>query len=260
MPSPILPYHVQLILQYIAPPSELENPVPPHLLSRPLYQRHVFLEIEPSNAASYLCWKESVREKVISLLESLQQKSSDYSAHSIATAYTADKENIFAHVHIPATGTDGLRLVYDWDSADASWKYHDACLMPFPEGACQTLEEAMSAANLEDESPDDPVSPQSPGGEDEDDSYWNSYGGPDGEGEEAYVKVDATVDEAGDDGEDAYWAQYSSVHGNSCFLTSLYYWIDTNYQVRRTQPSPRRQGSTENMSQRLTRHSQSPQP
>ena len=146
MSSPILPYHVQLILQYIAPPSELENPVPSHLLSRPLYQRHVFLEIEPSNAASYLCWKESVREKVIRLLESLPQKPADYTSQSIATAYTADEENTFAHVHILATGSDGLRLVFDWDSADASWKYHDAGLMPFPEGAYQTLQEDPTAA------------------------------------------------------------------------------------------------------------------
>lgn len=210
MPSPILPYHVQLILQYIAPPSELEHPVPSHLLSRPLYQRHVFLEIKPSNAASYLCWKESVRERVIHLLESLQQKPADYSSKTIATAYTADEENTFAHVHISTIGPDGLRLVFDWDAADASWKYHDAGLMPFPAGACETLEEAASAA---DESPDDPISPQSPDGGADDDSYWNSYGGPDGEGEAALVKVDATLDDAGDDGEDAYWAQYSSVHG-----------------------------------------------
>ncbi|KZV71326.1 hypothetical protein PENSPDRAFT_751878 [Peniophora sp. CONT] len=211
MPSPILPYHVQLILQYIAPPSELENPVPPHLLSRPLYQRHAFLEIEPSNAASYLCWKESAREKVIRLLESLPRKPAD----SIATSYSADEENTFAHVHIPATGPDGLRLVFDWNAGDASWRFHDAGLMPFPAGAYKTLEEAMSAANLEDESPDDPVSPQSPGGEVGDDSYWDSYGGPDGEGEEAFIKVDAALGDAEDDGEDAYWAQYSSVHGTA---------------------------------------------
>jgi hypothetical protein len=212
VPSPLLPYHVQLILQYIVPPSELEQPIPSHLLSRQLLQRHVFLEIQPTDSPSYLSRDPSSRDRAISLLESVRKPFDDLES-PLPVAYLADRETAFAHVHLRSLDAEGLRLVFEWDASDASWKYHDVGLMPFPVATRPTLDnsDTPSVSDEREVSPDDPVSPQSLS-DDEDNSYWNSYTAPDDEQAAPVLRViNADKDDADD--EDAYWAQYSSVQG-----------------------------------------------
>ncbi|KAI0322709.1 hypothetical protein OF83DRAFT_1080114 [Amylostereum chailletii] len=199
MPSQIHPHTVNLILQYISPPSQLDHPLPPHLLSRPLLQRHLFLDIPPSDSTSYLCWNSILRDRAAALLESLQKPLDDHTSTRYPVQYSADEENTYAHVHVTPTDFPGLRLVFEWDGVD-SWKFHDANLMPFPTGYA------------EDESPQGPKTPS----EGDDDDYWNSYGGPD-EDADALVgrqPFNAAKDDV-DTSEDAYWAQYAAVQGTA---------------------------------------------
>jgi hypothetical protein len=224
LPSALLPYHVQLIYQYIVPPSELSSPVPSHLLSRALLQRHVFLELAPTSPATYLSWDPAARDRVVALLDGLSKYHTDDLHRPLPVAYQVDEENAFAHVHLTSTGQDGVRLVFDWDDGDRSWKYHDAGLMPFPPKSHSTLDQALAATNaLSDSSPDeDPIGPESPSDQPEDDGdddYWNSYGAPDEDTDSPFSKVVIAADEYGSDGEDAYWAQYTSVQGAAAIIS-----------------------------------------
>lgn len=55
--APPLPVHIiNLTLQYLLPPTA---PMPLHLLSRELLQRHHFLGISPDDPAEYFCWPTS---------------------------------------------------------------------------------------------------------------------------------------------------------------------------------------------------------
>ncbi|KAI0067692.1 hypothetical protein BV25DRAFT_1819099 [Artomyces pyxidatus] len=211
-PTPILPYAVNLILQYISPPSQLDTPLPPHLLSRSLLQRHIFLEIPPENSASYLSWASANRDRAIALLESLPKPLDDHKSSLFPVQYTCDGETTSAHVHINVSGEDGLRLVFQWDGQD-SWKYHDANLMPFPPDSHPSLSDALASADFED-APHHVVERVPESGEpSDDDDYWNSYGGADDDGSPHLTRHMSK--DGSETGEDAYWAQYSSVHGTA---------------------------------------------
>ncbi|KAI0033141.1 hypothetical protein K488DRAFT_85149 [Vararia minispora EC-137] len=210
-PSRILPYHVQLILQYIVPPSELENPIPSHLLSRTLLQRHVFLEIQPADP-SYLTWDAASRDRAVALLETVHKPFDGLENH-LDVAYLADGESTFAHVHLRCLGADGLRAIFEWEESDSSWRFHDIGLMPFPPTTHSTLDGALSSIGMLEVSPDYPDSPRSPSAEADDDTYWNSYGAPDGEDTEPILHATSADKATPDNEEDAYWAQYSSVQG-----------------------------------------------
>jgi hypothetical protein len=207
---PISPYTVNLILQYISPPSQLARPIPPHLLSRPLLQRHALLQISPQDPSSYLSWPSSESDLAIQHLESLQMPL-DEQAPDFLVGYTVDPENAYAHVHVKPTGDNGLRLVFEWDGED-SWKYHDSTLMPFPPGTRPFLDDPATRAAS------DSIPNPSFGGErqvkgatgdgDDDDDYWNSYGA------EYDIKLlPSTSKGEGDVSEDAYWARYAAVQG-----------------------------------------------
>ena len=210
-PIPISSYAINLILQYISPPSQLARPIPSDLLSRSLLQRHALLEISPQDPSAYLTWPSSDRDRAIHYLESLQMPLDDLAPNFIIR-YSIDPEHAYAHVHIKPTGDDGLRLVFEWDGEEL-WKYHDAAVMPFPPGTRPFLDDPASS--------DAPVSiPTSQiGGEEQvkhgngdgdDDAYWNSYGAEDDCGTKHSPssnksKVDVS--------EDAYWARYAAVQG-----------------------------------------------
>ena len=208
---PISPYTVNLILQYISPPSQLTRPIPPHLLSRSLLKRHALLEISPQDPSAYLSWPSSDPDRAIQLLESLQMPL-DELAPDFLIGYTVDPENTYAHVHVKPTGDNGLRLVFEWDGAE-SWKYHDSSLMPFPPGTRPFLDDpAALAASEFIPSPSFGGKQQVKGatGEGDDDAYWNSYGVEDDSGMKllpSTSKGDADVSE------DAYWARYAAVQG-----------------------------------------------
>ena len=208
----ISPYTINLILQYISPPSQLARPIPSHLLSRSLLQRHALLEISPQDPSAYLSWPSSHSDRAIQLLESLQMPL-DEQAPDFLVGYTVDPEHAYAHVHVKPTGDNGLRLVFEWDGEE-SWKYHDSTVMPFPPGTRPFLDDPAALAAS------DSIPTPSFGGEqrvkgatgdgNEDDDYWNSYGVEDDSG--LKLLPSTSKGEAGVS-EDAYWAQYAAVQG-----------------------------------------------
>lgn len=227
-PTPILPYHIDLILQYISPPSQLDTPLPPHLVSRALLQRHHFLSLSPeSDCPTYLTWSEDNRDRTIALLEALPKPIDDLLVDA-PVRYVVDPESAYAHVEAFSIGDedeDGLRLVFQWDGND-SWKYHDANVMPFPPNGYASLEEALAKVDAEPHSASAEVegdgharqggASASAGSSDDDDDYWNSYGGAEDDDHaspKAHNRHPGSKEGSDAGGEDAYWARYASVHG-----------------------------------------------
>ncbi|KAA1468238.1 hypothetical protein DENSPDRAFT_833480 [Dentipellis sp. KUC8613] len=211
-PRLLLPYDINLPLHYISPPSQLaSNPIPPHLISPPLLHRHHFLQISPEDAADYLCWPSQNRDRAIALLESFHAPSDDEAA-SYPVQYVSDAEHTYAHAHIRPTGTDGLRLVFQWDR-NGSWRYHDANLMPFPPSSHTSLTDALSTAmhNTASNGANHNVSDSGEHSDGDDADYWNSYGG----GDDSPQLHRAHSKDGSEVGEDAYWARYTSVHGTA---------------------------------------------
>ncbi|KAI0257525.1 hypothetical protein BJV78DRAFT_1383712 [Lactifluus subvellereus] len=212
-PVPISLYTINLVLQYISPPSQLANPIPSNLLSHSLLQRHVLLEISPADSSSYLSWPSSGRERAIQHLESLQMPLDELASDFLA-GYTADSEHVYAHVHVKPTGDDGLRLVFEWDGQD-SWKYHDSNVMPFPPGTRPSLSDAIAATTTVSSPELSGTNQEKTGnddGESSDNDYWNSYGMEDGRGMQL---LSSTSKGETDANEDAYWARYASVQGTA---------------------------------------------
>ena len=213
---PIPLYTINLILQYISPPSQLMTPIPSDLLSLSLLQRHRLLDITLTDPSSYLTWPSSGRDCAIQLLESLPMPL-DKLALDFLVGYAADPEHTYAHVHVKSTGDDGLRLVFEWDGQE-SWKYHDSNVMPFPPGTRQSLSDAIAgAATITIPVPESKgPKPGNPGNGDDgedtdnDNDYWNSYCAEDVCGMQSSPSIGR--DEVGAS-EDAYWAQYASVQG-----------------------------------------------
>ncbi|SRR6266446_1736578 len=211
IPIPISSYTVNLILQYISPPSQLARPIPSDLLSRSLLQRHALLEISPQDPSAYLSWPSSDSDRAIHHLESLQMPL-DELAPDFLVGYTVDPERAYAHVHVKPTGDNGLRLVFEWDG-EQSWKYHDSTVMPFPLGTRPSLDDpAAHAASDSIPSPRLGEEQQVKGatGDGDNDDYWNSYGAEDDSGTKL---LPSTSKDETDIGEDAYWARYAAVQG-----------------------------------------------
>ncbi|KAG6879281.1 hypothetical protein C0992_003885 [Termitomyces sp. T32_za158] len=178
-PEPLPQTLVALVLEYIAPTSLLA-PLPAHLVSPLLAQRHRFLHISPDQPAEYLAWpsdhQPDAQQTAIDLLQSLHTPLH----HPVYTVrYTSDAESSFAHVPISTPKPPGLRLVFQWDQ-DA-WKFHNLALMPFPPDTHDSVHDVLSRPS-------------------DSDSYWDAY---------------AHSDDQEDVTEDAYWAQYSTVYGPS---------------------------------------------
>ena len=195
-----LPAHtVEIVLQYISP---LSDPLPPHLISTPLRQRHHFLQISPSTPVEYLCWPSPDNAKVVDLLDRLPPPS-DHA--SFPTCYTSDPDSTFAHVQI-SSNAQGLRMLFHWDDIHG-WRYHDLRLMPFPSSSYSTPQELLAGGvgppRLSSLEPD-PINSR------DDDSYWDAYGAA-GHDLTSPLPPQSAIDAV--EGEDAYWAQYASVQG-----------------------------------------------
>lgn len=203
----IQPFAVDLILQYISPPSNLE-PIPSHLISKSLLQRHHFLDISTKNPSNYLSWPSNNHSEPVELLES-QSTNQDPSSYQFR--YTFDGDFTYAHVGITPDHNRGVRLVFQWDVSTETWRFHDLNVMPFPIDAKPSPQEASNPTQTKFNGTPLIVSLDSPTSErGDDDSYWNSYGG-DHSGSPDVSRQVAHTKES--NSEDAYWAQYSSVHG-----------------------------------------------
>ncbi|KAI9572945.1 hypothetical protein HD554DRAFT_2202761 [Boletus coccyginus] len=198
-----LPAHsVELVLRYISP---LSDPLPPHLVSTPLRQRHHFLQISTSSPVEYLCWPSPDNAKIIDLLDRLPPLS-DHASYP--TRYTSDPESSFAH---------GLRMLFHWDDIHG-WKYHDLRLMPFPSLSFSNPEESLASRSARRAGSPRPswsvglIAEADHINSGDDDSYWDAYGTA---GCDLTSPLPPQNSSDVVEGEDAYWAQYASVQGSA---------------------------------------------
>ncbi|KAI0778162.1 hypothetical protein BD413DRAFT_684062 [Trametes elegans] len=223
VPQPLSLNVVHVLLQYISPPSQLTHPVPPHLLSKPLLQRHHFLRLSPEEPDEYLCWPSSPDRKarVVDLLESRPRPVDDDQPSPYPIQYSFDGEDFYAHVDLSTDGIEGARVILQWDES-GEWRYHNTDLMPFPPGCRSVLEDVLV--------PPEPPQPASlatlstapyarnyddlPEDDSDDDDYWNAYGSTD-IGDSTYGSGAPVSAKDATSSEDAYWAQYASVHGTA---------------------------------------------
>ncbi|KAG1870062.1 hypothetical protein F4604DRAFT_1926842 [Suillus subluteus] len=205
---PIQSHTVHLVLQYISPPSELTQPLPPHLLSRSLLQRHHFLQISPDNPIEYLCWPAPQSARAIELLNIFSSPGDQPGQYYVR--YTSDAEHTYAHVQV-VTHEQGVRLLFEWDDEDG-WKYHDSQLMPFP----STSRSALHPPTTPAEQARERYPSVARGFLDDEDRYWNAYNAPLYESISAFSALaprNTLREGLADRAEDAYWARYSSVQG-----------------------------------------------
>ncbi|KAF8591855.1 hypothetical protein K439DRAFT_608735 [Ramaria rubella] len=209
--TPIPQHLVHTVLQYILPPS---LPLPAHLLSKRLLERHHFLSISPTDPTSYLCWPSSDAAQVIEALECGSQ--GELPEHEVR--YTApDGETVLAHVRPDAQSP--VLIVFVWDVATESWRYHDARLLPFPVVSSPSLDITLEngpdvTLGLEwpSASSDQPryeLRSSSPGS----DNYWEGYESSGSSPETSAMPPSVFIEEE-DKAEAAYWASYSVVHGS----------------------------------------------
>lgn len=205
--TPIPPYLIHTVFQYILPPS---LPLPPHLLSRPLTERHHFLSISPADPISYLCWPSSDAAEVV---EALERSVSDMLAPEHEVRYTVpDEETVLAHVRPDSHSP--LQIVFAWDAETAAWKYHDTRMLPFPKASLPSLD---ARPKLESALEWPPIIDQHRSGSSSSaaDDYWAGYDSSGSSPGTSALHLTAPTDEDAK-AEAAYWASYAAVHGKPC--------------------------------------------
>ena len=188
---------VHVVLCHLCP---LSGPLPPHIISTPLRQRHHFLALSPDSPADYLAWPSPNQSHAVNLLQSLPLPSHDL---LFPVQYSADPENISAYVRITAD----IRLVFLWNIFEESWQYHNAALMPFPANSYASLTDAMALSSPDDFLPEQHSTNNV--ADDDDLSYWDAYGQA-----EVSHHISRTNLDSEPSSEDAYWAQYTTVQGS----------------------------------------------
>lgn len=258
-PPPIQTHTFTFLLQYLTP---LDNPIPSHLLSAPLRQRHQFLRLDPlDDALAYLSWPSSSSQSstLQSLLAGLPSPEDvdPLAAHS--SRYTFDGEAYFAHVHVDSPtyslsyshddkdSADGLRFIFRWEPENSSdamdgssgWKYHDMQTMPFPDNASPSPHDPWPLKDIERSQRDiaDVTMPNPrrtssaqtltiTSESDGDDDYWNSYGGNTSDDEDrrrsGSRRSRRSIGVDDEKAEDAYWAQYASVQGEQGLVLTMH--------------------------------------
>ncbi|KDQ12904.1 hypothetical protein BOTBODRAFT_176046 [Botryobasidium botryosum FD-172 SS1] len=196
-----LPFHlVSLVLQYLVPPVP---PIPPHLLSKALDQRHLFLSVDLTDPASYFCWPRPnsthTPEQILQSLESLSASEPESFVNEIK--YDTDGEFIHARAQV---GTLAL-VVFVWE--EDGWKYHDLQTLPFPSQARASLGEVMEELTLREHA-ESHVEEADPA-----DNYWDGYGS--SSSSPRAVPTVAISPSPSAFEEDSYWAAYSSVQGTA---------------------------------------------
>jgi hypothetical protein len=215
--TPIPPHVVHTIFQYVLPPS---LPLPLHLLSKRLTERHHFLSITPTDTTRYLCWPSSDAADVTeALARGVSDPLTSEPEHEVR--YTApDEETVLAHVRPDLQSP--LQIVFTWDTETASWRYHDARMLPFPEASLPSLDAALSSglngpSALERPSVfiDQPAASHRPRSDSStSDNYWAGYESSGSSPDTSALPPSVPVEED-DKAEAAYWASYGAVHGES---------------------------------------------
>ena len=176
---------VHLILQYLSQ----SLPLPSHLISKPLLQRHYFLQLTTDDYLSYLSWPGPSTEHLSTALSSLPSPATDKCAF-YPIAYSSDPEAVLAHVSVAAADPTldcPVRLVFLWDSEIAEWKYHNLALMPFPSESVSTVNQLTESfehsdidattywGNSHDLDKINSHSPDEPHPSTSEDDYWARY-------------------------------------------------------------------------------------
>lgn len=207
-PFPVPPLTVSTFLDLAV---DLDAPLPPDLISRPLLQRHHFLGISCHDPLQYLAWPgDKDAPHAVQLLRSFHRPPDDL---QFTAQYSADLECMHAHVHITNAedSAKDFRLIFQWHPSHA-WQYHNIALMPFPTTTYSSFDDALRVFHSESDFLQEESVVSIASGDEDDDAYWDSYGHDDSAPTtgKPVVKVQTPLNE-----EDAYWARYSSIHGPS---------------------------------------------
>lgn len=192
---PPLPVHlVNLTLQYLLPPTA---PIPLHLLSRELLQRHHFLNISSDDPAAYFCWSsfDTSSSSSTSIIQDLELRAGNETllnkeVHDIT--YEHDEEGSRARVKL-ADDLD-LYILFVWQGSqdsgslgDDGWRYYDTKRLPSSTSASLAVGDYGNHALVDRELPslnggfgvlhdtvsnEDGSRPPSPSS----DAYWDNYG------------------------------------------------------------------------------------
>ncbi|KAJ1311193.1 hypothetical protein OPQ81_009694 [Rhizoctonia solani] len=198
-PTPLASHTISLALQYLLPPSEL----PTHLISRPLLQRHHFLNISPSDTAAYLCWPHSDAdpEKSVTALEQLATQDHEWLVRTSDIRYqpqASSSDAVQARVWLANT----VQLVFVWeeDQDGAGWRYFDTDHRPLPSNCSSTLTPTFQVTRPEEDREQEVSA----------DDYWAGYDSGSSPRSPRILERELNVDD-----EDAYWASYGAVHGSA---------------------------------------------
>ncbi|KAF8626504.1 hypothetical protein AX15_004810 [Amanita polypyramis BW_CC] len=189
-PAAISQDTVRIVLVYISQ----ALPLPPHLLSKPLLQRHYYLNVGPDDYIPYLAWPGPPLERLAEALNGFSFPSDDQCA-TYPAVYTSHPDAVLAHVRVaPAglTSASNIRLDFLWDSEGATWKYHNLSLMPFPQDSVSSVDRLTYPARSDMDAA----------------SYW----GPSDQSDNEVCDCDKAFQSGSDDG---YWARYSTVQDST---------------------------------------------
>jgi len=198
-------FHV--VLSYLLPPTP---PLPPHLLSKALTQRHHFLNILPeAGPAAYFLWPKpgsAGAGSVIDSLSRISEKPEEVPMGDIE--YEAYGDSFHARIGIQ----NDLQLVFileiPKDGSEADWKYFDVVWRSkVPKGKpsmLALLESTGSAIDDEDEEMDaDEMDPRKAAKE-----FWGDNWGDEKNVEDAAIASDSDED-LNDEGK--YYSRYDNV-------------------------------------------------
>lgn len=187
-PAPPLPvHHINLTLQYLLPPTA---PLPIHLLSKDLLQRHHFLRITPDVPEEYFCWP-TFPSSAASIIQDLEFRAGNETLlnkeqHDIT--YEHDEEGSRARVRL--SDELDLYIMFVWQDSDepgsdgeAGWRYYDIKRLPItpshhavasePKGETQP----MTFINQHDlDSPELSGGAYTRSSSPSSDAYWDNYG------------------------------------------------------------------------------------
>lgn len=191
VPTAIAQDTIHVVLQYISQ----HLPLPPHLISKPLLQRHYFLQLTPDDYIAYIAWPGSSKDHMAAALSKLASPLTDQRA-SYHVVYSSDPEAVLSHVAVAAPDASSaypVRLVFLWDHEAFAWKYHNLAPMPFPSESVSTVDQLMLFFDHSDI---------------DEASYWGNSDSP------TEINSRAREENELSDAEDDYWSRYLAVHGS----------------------------------------------
>jgi len=198
----IPPHVVHTVFQYILPPN---LPIPQHLLSKPLSQRHHFLSISHIDPAAYLCWPSLDSTEIVNVLEGTATDVLTWEPQHEVRYTMLDHDTVLAHVR--PSPQSPLQVVFVWDTESETWRYHDIRMLPFPATANLSLD-GLLASKVNSMVGSRSASPYS-----DNDNYWEGYASSNTSQNALNGPPGTVADE--DKTEAAYWASYAVVHAGS---------------------------------------------